>query len=313
MVSNVVFTMNRPLQLYAYIESLRACLPGVDMQTYVLYRKDNFDEQYREVFSRFPHVSVIAEQDFHDDLYDLLMGLDTPYVLFGTDDVVYFDGVDFEVVDRAFRTHPETTFGFSMRLAPGTLPDSENCERIEIAGQAVYRINWKTTKDKTAKYPFELDSTFYTTDLVRRILKPVAGENRFLQRLLFESLLGRVLRHFSSMKDLRAGVYTYHKPNTFEGHCYRWCKAHKRLLPSYLLFQRLCASALQVNRVNTEVDNAIDGSQEHTVEAINEKFKQGYRLDIQSLQKNKPTVTHVGRECFRLERAGNKGDGCSRD
>ena len=119
------------------------------------------------------------------------------------------------------------------------------------------------------------------------------------------------------MKNLRASVYTYHKPNTFEGYCYRWCKTHKRLLPSHLLFQRLCASAVQVNRVNTEIDNPIDGSEDHTVEAINEKFKQGYRLDIKFLQRNKPKVTHVGRECFMLDGGGTtpqadeEGNECS--
>jgi len=303
-VSNIVFTMNRPLQLHAYLASLYGQFPHAAMQTYVLYRKDKFSEQYEEVFSAFRHVKVIPEHNFHDDLYDLLMDLETPYVLFGTDDVVYFDGIDLMLVDQAFRAYPQTVFGFSMRLDPATLPATEICDRLEIGGQTVYRINWKTARDRTARYPFELDSTIYETSLVRQVLRPVATEHPFLRRLLFESPIANVLRCFSSMKDLRAYCDTYRNPNTYEGYCYRWCKTHKKQLPSHLLFQRLCASAVQVNRVNTAVENAIDGSDEHTVEALNEKFKRGYRLDIGFLHAHKPRATHVGRECFRLDRSG---------
>ncbi|MCK5342234.1 MAG: hypothetical protein KAR20_02455, partial [Candidatus Heimdallarchaeota archaeon] len=85
-----------------------------------------------------------------------------------------------------------------------------------------------------------------------------------------------------------------------EGHCYRWVKTHKRKYPSKIFFQKLCSSAIQVNIVNTVVDNPIDGAQEHTVEALNEKFKEGYRLDISSLKKNKPSQTHAGRKHFKL-------------
>ena len=71
-------------------------------------------------------------------------------------------------------------------------------------------------------------------------------------------------------------------------------------MPACLYFQKLCASAIQINRVNTTVSNPTDGSSEHTVEALNEKYKQGYRFDIGAIEKNKPMVTHVGREYFKL-------------
>ncbi|MBN1507462.1 MAG: hypothetical protein JW955_11480 [Sedimentisphaerales bacterium] len=305
-VSNIVFTMNRPLQLHAYLASLYACFPRDAMQTYVLYKRDKFDEQYEEVFSAFPHIRRVTEENFHDDLYDLLMDLETPYVLFGTDDVVYFDGVDLTLVEKAFHAYPQAVFGFSMRLDPATLPATNAYDRLEIDGQPVYRVNWKKAQDRTARYPFELDGTFYEAALVRRVLQPVATEHPFLRHLLFESPLARILQCFSSMKDLRAYCNTYHNPNTYEGYCYRWCKTHKRQLPPYLLFQRLCVSAIQVNRVNTTVENAVDGSEERTVEALNEKFRQGYRLDIGFLRDHKPRATHVGGEYLRLEQSGKR-------
>lgn len=36
------------------------------------------------------------------------------------------------------------------------------------------------------------------------------------------------------------------------------------------------------------------------VKALNEKYKQGYRLDIDAIERNKPKATHVGQKYFKL-------------
>jgi hypothetical protein len=46
--------------------------------------------------------------------------------------------------------------------------------------------------------------------------------------------------------------------------------------------------------------NTFDGTDEQTVEALNKKYKQGYRLDIDYIVNNKPTSLSCGREYFRL-------------
>jgi len=33
---------------------------------------------------------------------------------------------------------------------------------------------------------------------------------------------------------------------------------------------------------------------------LNEKYKEGYTIDIEAIEKNMPEATHVGREYFRL-------------
>jgi len=53
--------------------------------------------------------------------------------------------------------------------------------------------------------------------------------------------------------------------------------------------------------VNVTDRKILDGSAEHTVEALNEKYKQQYRLDIGFVTNNKPTSTHCGPEYFRLK------------
>ena len=71
-------------------------------------------------------------------------------------------------------------------------------------------------------------------------------------------------------------------------------------LPDFFYFQKLCASAIQVNIVNTSTKNETDGSDDLTVEALAQKYKQGYRFDINAIEKNKPTGSHCGKERFSL-------------
>ena len=101
-ISNIIFSMNRPLQLEAYLASLYRHMPKESIQNYVIYKVNLFDEQYRRVFRRFPDLVVIREKNFHDDFVGLIEKINSKYTLFATDDVVYFDSVDFAVVEEAF-------------------------------------------------------------------------------------------------------------------------------------------------------------------------------------------------------------------
>lgn len=309
LISNVIFTRNRPLQLEVYLRSLYRHYSEDLIQAYVIYKVDMFDEQYSEVFKRFSDCIVIREQDFHDDFTSLIERIDTKYILFATDDVVYYDSVNFAVIDETFGRFCKDIFGFSLRLDRESLrKENEVINEVEIGSENIYRVNWKRARSRNAKYPFELNSTIYTASLVRRILEPVAREHPVLKKIFErESFLVKSLGLIFHMKDFLAVLDTFHDPNTLEGYCSRWCKTHKRKFPSYLYFQKLCASAVQVNRVNTTIDNPTDGSKEHTVEALNEKYKQGYRFDIEAIEKNKPETTHVGRKYFKLRRIFESG------
>jgi hypothetical protein len=52
--------------------------------------------------------------------------------------------------------------------------------------------------------------------------------------------------------------------------------------------------------VNTLTTKNFNGSAEYTVEALNDSYRQGYRLDIDFVAGSKPTSTHSGPECFKL-------------
>jgi len=304
MISNIVFTRNRPFQLEGYLESLYRHIPRQLVRTYIIYKEDLFDEQYCEVFKRFEWCIVIRENDFHKDFVNLIERIDTEYILFGTDDVVYYDSAGFDIIDRAFERFGDEVFGFTLRLCPENLSfEADRFSPIQLNGQTVYRVNWKRAKNKQAKYPFELNSTIYRTCLVKKILKPVAKKRSILMKIFTkDSLIGRFLGRIISMKHFLISISTFHDPNTLEGYCHKWCTSHKSKLPDYLFFQKLCASAIQVNTVSTTVENPVDVLDGHTIESLNEKYKQGYRFDVEEIEKARPEATHVGGEYFRLVR-----------
>jgi len=304
MISNIVFTKNRPLQLEAYLESLYRHFSPELIQTYILYKPELFEEQYEHLFRRYPNCVVIKESDFHNDLLKVLNEINTKYVLFGIDDVVYFDSVDFEVIDRAFDEFAEDIFGFTLRFSSDSIKDTGDAvDETTIVGQVVYNIDWTKGRIPTTRYPFELCATVYPTALVKRVINSVINNNPVIKKLFSPSsaLIKALAKVISTRSVLKSFGYFF-SPNTLESWNCRWCQNHSDRLPGFLYFQKLCASAVQVNMVNTSTDNTTDGSAEYTVEALNDRYKQGYRLDIRFIAESKPTGTHSGPEYFKLIR-----------
>ena len=107
-VANIVFTKNRPLQLDAYLRSLYRFFPAELIQTHIVYKPEQFTSEYEQLFRKFPDSSVIRESDFHTDLMGILNDTESRYVLFGVDDTVFFDSVDFAVIEETFAQHGES-------------------------------------------------------------------------------------------------------------------------------------------------------------------------------------------------------------
>lgn len=302
LISNIVFTKNRPLQLHAYLESLYRYFPAELIQTYIIYKVELFEPEYASLFRRFPDCVVIKEKDFHSDFMQVLDQVRTEYILFGIDDVVLFDSVDLGLVERTFTEHAEDIFGFTLRFSPESLEDSSDVKtNCTIAGQQVYRLNWKNGQTPHTRYPFELCCTFYTAALVRKIIRSSMSDSLLAGRLFMPaSPLVKALAVAGLKRSTLKRFGYFFSPNTLESWPCRWCRNNPEQVPDFTYFQKLCASAIQVNRVNTSTENPFDGTAEHTVEALNEKYKQGYNLDIDFVAKARPTEPGCGREYFRL-------------
>jgi hypothetical protein len=302
MISNILFTKNRPLQLEAYLESLYRYFSRELIQTYIIYKVELFEDEYEQVFRKYSDCIVIKENDFHSDFLTVLSKVDTKYILFGIDDVVYFDCVDFGVIDETFAKYTGDIFGFALRLGrEAKKNDSDAVSETVVAGQTVYSIDWTQGRTPTTRYPFELCATIYPTALVRKVIDSAMNGNPLIRGLFSPS---SALMKFLGKSKLKRKILKrfgyFYTPNTLESWNCRWCQNNSEGLPNRLYFQKLCASAIQVNMVNTSTRSDFDNAAEHTIEALNEKYKTGYRLDIDFVAQNKPVGTHSGVEFFRL-------------
>ena len=227
--------------------------------------------------------------------------------MFGVDDVAYFDSVDFGLIDETFNRFSDDVFGFSLRFSSENIRDgNDNVGEAVVAGQTVYKIDWTQGQTPTTRYPFELGASIYPTGLVKKIINNAMNNNLLIKRFFSPcSVLMKVLGSSKLRRRILKKFGYFFSPNTVESWNCRWCQNNSGKLPNYFYFQKICASAIQVNMVNTSTQNTFDGSEDHTVEALNEKYRKGYRLNIEAIEKNKPGKTHAGREYFKLIKREN--------
>jgi hypothetical protein len=300
-LTNIVFTRNRPLQLAGYLDSFFRHMGPVAEQVFILYKKDSFVPEYDRVFAEFPQCRVVEEADFHDDFLSVVDQIDTEYVVFGTDDMVYFDSVDFSLIDTVYRERGDL-FAFTMKIGSDHYADGkEPIEAESIGGQAVYKVNWQTATDRLSGYPFEVSMTIYRKAFIREILRDISRERPWLKKLLVPNSPALAIAGlFVKRKRILRAINTFHGPNQLEGYGYHWCRKNKSRLAPYVYFQRICAATLQVNQVNTVVANPVYGGEDLSAKTLNERFREGYRLDTRYLEEHKPAFPLVGHEYFRL-------------
>lgn len=121
-VDVVVFSYNRPLQLYACLESI--AMHCMNTQTvYVIYRTDSkYVEGYEIVKKQFPH-AIYYKQGANPkaDFQDLVMkavcnsNSDARYLMFAVDDMIVVDDVDLAAATRVLERRKDIWF-FSLRL-----------------------------------------------------------------------------------------------------------------------------------------------------------------------------------------------------
>ena len=219
--------------------------------------------------------------------------------------MVYFDSIDLVVIDETFDKRSEDIFGFSLRFSEESIKKGNDpISETPIAGQTVYSINWTQGRTPTTRYPFELCATIYRSELVKNIIKCSRKNNCLVEKVFAPSspvvnILGKVLKKHSILKTFGY----FYNPNTLESWNCRWCQNNSNQLPARLYFQKNCASAIQVNMVNTTTNqdsNEYDDLARYTVETLNAKYKEGYRVDIEAIEKDKPKETHYGSEAFKL-------------
>lgn len=117
----VIFSYDRPLQLYACLESVEKNVQNC-AGIAVLYRTSNqpFDDAYALVIKRFPSMlffkqAAPAVNTFKSTLCSIAFSvLSAPYIMFGVDDIIVTESVNLDECVNAIEKY--NAYGFYLRL-----------------------------------------------------------------------------------------------------------------------------------------------------------------------------------------------------
>lgn len=270
MISTVVFSKARPLQLFAYLESLFHYSQLPQSSVNVLYREVD-SIPYHDVKESFPEVNWIVEKDFYQDLVSLISCC-ADYVLWGCDDVFFKSHFNPQICAKALSDH-EQLLAFSLRLGKNIQPTQELRKQ-----DGYYVWDW-TTSPLTSTgwtYPWEVSASIYRKEDILKVLK-----------------LTDSLRNPNLLEGLIATYY-------FETHGRAWRK-------QLACFEVSKSITLQINQVqDIYPENEFDISQETEIDQLYRYFRQGKRLDWKFFENCLNVETHVGLPYFKLRDAAQE-------
>lgn len=116
----IIFSYDRPMQLYALLESIKKHIVGF-ASIAIIYRSSNHDygAGYDRVKNEFEKVHFMqqsgnGQSDFKTLLLQAFYAGKSPYVCFGVDDIIVKNDVDLRNCVRALKKHE--AYGFYLRL-----------------------------------------------------------------------------------------------------------------------------------------------------------------------------------------------------
>jgi hypothetical protein len=262
-VDLVVFSKDRPLQLYGFLESCDIYITGLDKTT-VIYCSSSakFDAGYQIVREAFPRVKFVKQSanpkaDFKRLTCEAVFSGASPYILFAVDDIVVIDRVDLERCVKALGE--QKAYAFYLRLG---LDITECYMEKRVTGLPVLRAvaddmyTWKfVTGTGDWGYPHSVDMTLYRKRHIKKA--------------------------FLNM--------TYTMPNWLEAH---WAaQAYKKQHLYGLCFKESKIINMPLNIVQKEFNNINAGTID--VQTLLEKFMQGFKIDVEALHRLPHKAPHV--------------------
>ncbi len=264
-INLVVFSYNRPLQLYAFLESFVKNVKGCDRIT-VVYRSSNdaYMQAYDAVKTDFPFIDFYKQSENPKSDFKMLTlkAIDfnqEEYVVFAVDDIIVTDPVDLNNCVSALEN--EKAYAFYLRLGKNIIecymgrfrsgiPELIECE------SGVYAWKIKDGKGDWG-YPHTVDMAVYRKKDIKKFF----------------------LRSF------------YTSPNILEGN---WASAVTQEINNSfgLCFKKSCMVNCPLNIIqDVWVNNR--NSNSYSVQELLELFNNNLKLDIAPLQNCNNSAPHM--------------------
>ncbi len=257
----VIFSFDRPMQLYACIESINKYISGLGNIS-VIYRISNvkYEDGYNEVKKSFPEVNYVKQNekpldDFKPLLIQETFSSKNNHILFCVDDDIVKDYINLSKCIEALEN--TNAYGFYLKLGTHvdycyTMDSRQRIPRMYPVFDDVYAWQFRDG-EYDWKYPNTVDMTLY--------------------------------RKSDIEKNLRKLIYV--NPNSFEGN---WAsKANYNKIG--LCFSQSKIINIPMNLVNTECKNRHMNF--NSAEQLLDKFNEGYKIDISKFDKVENKSVHV--------------------
>ena len=168
----IIFSYDRPMQLYALLESIEKYVTGLD-DIHIIYRtsSERFKKSYDTCFKSFAKLNIkLIPQDhtnashvFKPLVMDSLKNSKNKYVLFGVDDIIVKDYINLSECINYLKTND--AYGFYLRLGKNITECYTEGIQTPVPAHKhidkdVYVVEFKNGKGDWA-YPCSVDMTLY--------------------------------------------------------------------------------------------------------------------------------------------------------
>lgn len=255
----IIFSFDRPMQLYALLESIQKKLIGISNIT-VLYRASDksFEDAYKTTLQSFPNSTFqrhYGKHDFQQMTTDIIYHSQSTHLFFGVDDIIVTDECDLRECLHALET--SQAYCFALRLG-SNITECYTCNLI-TPPPTFYSINNSILSFQFGEskgdwdYPHSLDMSIYKKSTVMKFI----NEN-----------------------------HEWDHPNHMEG---RWsCIAPKNITALCFIQSKIVNIPINVVNVDWESRNM---KSYNTYELVT-LFNNGYRININCVHKHLPRAPH---------------------
>jgi hypothetical protein len=279
-VDLIIFSYDRPMQLYALLESIDKNLTGIESTT-VIYRSSNarFAHAYKRVEHQCSHINFIEQgarpaHDFKPLVMQAFKAGSSAYICFAVDDIIIKSHADLTQATQALES--TGSYGFFLRLGSHvtTCYSANKLQHIPPLTHMPHEICQWTFYEGSYDWNFA-----HTVDMT--IYKKAT-----------------IVQDFITMK--------YSNPNRLESSWSHYAKQH--LNEKGLCYNQSVAVNIPTNLVQDVCDNRHMNS--WTPEQLLEKFNVGQKIDISTLQDIKNESCHIAysltftaQNCYAQEQA----------
>lgn len=260
----IIFSFDRPLQLYALLESVEKYISDVNSIA-VIYRtsNDRYNNAFNEVASQFPHVQFLHQQSISDFKTLTIQAIEqstSDYVVFAVDDNIVKDTI---VLNECIQWLEKTNaYGFYLKMGS--------------------HLDYCYTENSAQKLPplTHINDTIFAWEFE-------SGEKDWRYPNTVDMTLYRKKDLLSSFKS-----FDYTNPNLLEGKWAAWWVQHKAPSPIGLFYENSKILNIPLNKVQTI--NILNRDMNlYTPEELLEKFEAGYKMDIAPLYQFNNKAVHT--------------------